>query len=206
MRATMSGSRRSSPTRAKGARVIEINPAGETFEQPPAHRLPPTLVLDATETMAVMQKEIFGPVLPVVAYDDISAVLDRINAGPRPLALYYFGTDGDEERRVIDGTTSGGVTINDCMSHVTAEGLPFGGIGDSGTGAYHGKFGFLTFSHPRAVYRQSRLPQAEFMMRPPFGDGMRGFLPPPSRNSRLPGSLHRRNSAWLPDFRSTRSR
>jgi len=126
--------------------------------------------------MRVLQEEIFGPVLPVIAYRDIAEVVDRINAGPRPLALYYFSQDREEERRVLDNTTSGGVTVNDCMSHVTAEGLPFGGVGHSGMGAYHGKFGFLAFSHPRAVYHQSKLVEAEYMMRPPYGDAMRGFL------------------------------
>jgi coniferyl-aldehyde dehydrogenase len=161
---------------AKGARVIEINPAGENFSQQSAHRMPPTLILDPTEEMRVLQEEIFGPVLPVVPYRDIADVIDRINAKPRPLALYYFSQDQEEEARVLNNTTSGGVTVNDCMSHVTAEGLPFGGVGHSGMGAYHGKFGFLTFSHPRAVYHQSKMVEAEYMMRPPFGDAMRGFL------------------------------
>ncbi|MGR9193604.1 coniferyl aldehyde dehydrogenase [Rhizobium leguminosarum] len=162
--------------RAKGARVVEINPAAENFSQQSAHRVPPTLILDPTEDMRVLQEEIFGPVLPVLPYRDIADVIDRINARPRPLALYYFSQDQQEERRVLDNTTSGGVTVNDCMSHVTAEGLPFGGVGHSGMGAYHGKFGFLAFSHPRAVYHQSRMVEAEYMMRPPYGEAMRGFL------------------------------
>ncbi|MGO8425553.1 coniferyl aldehyde dehydrogenase [Rhizobium ruizarguesonis] len=138
--------------------------------------MPPALILDPTEDMRVLQEEIFGPVLPVLPYRDIADVIDRINAKPRPLALYYFSQDQQEERRVLDNTTSGGVTVNDCMSHVTAEGLPFGGVGHSGMGAYHGKFGFLAFSHPRAVYHQSRMVEAEYMMRPPYGEAMRGFL------------------------------
>lgn len=141
---------------AKGARVIEINPAGEDFSRQSARRIPPTLILDPTENMRVLQEEIFGPVLPVVPYHDITDVIDRINARPRPLALYYFSQDQEEEARVLANTTSGGVTVNDCMSHVTAEGLPFGGVGHSGMGAYHGKFGFLTFSYPRAVYHRAR--------------------------------------------------
>jgi coniferyl-aldehyde dehydrogenase len=90
--------------------------------------------------------------------------------------LYYFGTDPDEERRVLDHTSSGGVTLNDVMSHAFVESLPFGGVGASGLGSYHGKAGFLTFSHQRSVYRQSRMAEAEYMLRPPYGDQMRQFL------------------------------
>ena len=91
-------------------------------------------------------------------------------------SLYYFGNDFAEERLVLDGTTSGGVTINDCISHYSIDSLPFGGIGLSGMGAYRGKTGFLTFSHVRSVYRQSRSPQAEHLIRPPFGSQTRAFL------------------------------
>jgi hypothetical protein len=91
-------------------------------------------------------------------------------------ALYYFGNDFAEERLVLDGTTSGGVTINDCLIHAAVKRLPFGGTGPSGMGAYHGKTGFLTFSHARSVYRQSRSPQAEHFIRPPFGSQTRAFL------------------------------
>ena len=95
---------------------------------------------------------------------------------PSPLALYYFGNDLAEERLVLDGTTSGGVTINDCLAHAFLKGLPLGGIGPSGMGGYQGKTGFLTFSHARAVYRKSRSPQAEHLIRPPFGAEGRAFV------------------------------
>lgn len=87
--------------RVKGARVVEINPAAENFSQQSAHRMPPALILDPTEDMRVLQEEIFGPVLPVLPYRDIADVIDRINAKPRPLALYYFSQDQQEERRVL---------------------------------------------------------------------------------------------------------
>jgi coniferyl-aldehyde dehydrogenase len=160
----------------KGARVIELNPADENFASSDLHRLPPSLILDVNEEMVVMQEEIFGPLLPIKTYDNIEEAITYVRSHPSPLALYYFGNDFAEERFVLDGTTSGGVTINDCISHGSIDSLPFGGIGPSGMGAYHGKTGFLTFSHARSVYRQSRSPQAEHFLRPPFGSQTRAFL------------------------------
>jgi coniferyl-aldehyde dehydrogenase len=162
--------------RYKGARVIELNLAGEDFANSDLHRLPPSLILDVNEEMTVMQEEIFGPLLPIKTYDNIEEAISYVRTHPRPLALYYFGNDFAEERLVLDRTTSGGVTINDCMAHISAKSLPLGGIGPSGMGAYRGKTGFLTFSHARSVYRQSRSPQAEHLMRPPFGSQTRAFL------------------------------
>jgi len=130
----------------KGARVIEVNPAGEDFASSDLHRLPPSLILDVNDEMTVMQEEIYGPLLPIKTYDNIEEAITYVRNHPSPLALYYFGNDFAEERLVIDGTTSGGVTINDCMAHISVNGLPLGGIGPSGMGAYHGKTGFLTFS------------------------------------------------------------
>ena len=160
----------------KGARVIEVNPAGEDFASSDLHRLPPSLILDVNDEMTVMQEEIFGPLLPIKTYDNIEEAITYVRNHPSPLALYYFGNDFAEERLVIDGTTSGGVTINDCISHYSIDSLPFGGIGPSGMGAYRGKTGFLTFSHARPVYRQSRSPQAEHVGLPPFGSQTRAFL------------------------------
>lgn len=162
--------------RAKGARVVEINPAQEDFSEPSLHRIAPTLVLDTTPDMDIVHEEIFGPVLPVLAYDSIEQAIAYINARPRPLALYYFGKDEAEERRVLQSTTSGAVTVNDCLSHVAAEDLPFGGIGDSGMGAYHGRYGFLTFSHAKAIYRQAEAPPAEALLRPPYAQPIKQFL------------------------------
>jgi coniferyl-aldehyde dehydrogenase len=160
----------------KGARVIELNPAGEDFASSDLHRLPPSLILDVNEEMIVMQEEIFGPLLPIKTYDNIEEAITYVQNRPHPLALYYFGNDFAEERLVLNGTTSGGVTINDCMAHISVNSLPLGGIGLSGIGAYRGKTGFLTFSHARSIYRQSRSPQAEHLLRPPFGSETRAFL------------------------------
>ena len=123
-----------------------------------------------------MQEEIFGPVLPVKTYSAIDEAIDYVNAKDSPLALYYFGGEKDEERKVLDRTRSGGVTINDVMTHAFAETMPFGGVGPSGAGSYHGKAGFINFSHARSVYRQSRAVEAEYMIRAPFGEPMRQFL------------------------------
>ena len=155
--------------KAKGAEVVEINPAQEDFSQQQHHRIPPTIIVDPTEDMTVMQEEIFGPVLPVKRYKNIEETLDYINDHPRPLGLYYFGQDAQEEKKVLTHTTSGGVTVNDVIMHIAQEDLPFGGVGPSGMGAYHGHDGFKTFSHAKAVYTQSKLvSKLAAAMRPPY--------------------------------------
>ncbi len=155
--------------RARGVRIIEINPANEDFGRPSHRKMAPTLLLDPPDDLAVMKDEIFGPIFPIKPYDKIDEVLDFLRRRPSPLALYYFGHDLAEQDRVIHGTTSGGVTINDAMMHITQETLPFGGVGRSGMGAYHGRDGFLRFSHSRAVYFQSSLNVAKLAgLRPPF--------------------------------------
>lgn len=154
--------------RAKGAKVIEINPASEDLRAQPSHKLPPTLLLDVTSDMTAMQDEVFGPVLPVKTYSTLEEAIAYINSRPRPLALYYFGTDRARQRKVLAGTTSGGVTINDTLLHYLQEDLPFGGVGASGMGAYHGREGFRTFSHRKPVFRQARLNTAG-LIRPPYG-------------------------------------
>jgi coniferyl-aldehyde dehydrogenase len=155
--------------RQQGAEVIEINPAEEDFSQQQHHRLPPTLVLDPTDDMLVMQEEIFGPVLPIKRYKNINETLDYINNRDRPLGLYYFGNDSQEQHKVLTQTTSGGVTVNDVIMHVAQEDLPFGGVGPSGMGSYHGVDGFKTFSHAKAIYTQSALvSKLAATMRPPY--------------------------------------
>ena len=141
----------------KGAEVVEINPANEDFSQQPHHKIPPTLVLNPTDDMQIMQEEIFGPVLPIKTYSDVSETVDYINSKDRPLGLYYFGEDSKEKDYVLNNTTSGGVTVNDVISHIQMEDLPFGGVGPSGMGSYHGHDGFKEFSHAKAVYKQSKI-------------------------------------------------
>lgn len=155
--------------RAKGADIVELNPLNEDFRQQPYRKIPPTLILNPTNEMTVMQDEIFGPLLPVMGYRSMEEAIDFVNGRPRPLGLYYFGNDKAEERRVLSHTTSGGVTVNDVVLHVSMEDLPFGGVGPSGMGAYHGVEGFRTFSHAKAVFRQSKL-DVTAMVRPPYGE------------------------------------
>jgi coniferyl-aldehyde dehydrogenase len=162
--------------RAKGAQIVEINPAEEDFSQQQARKIPPTLILNATEDMNVMKDEIFGPILPVMTYKSTREALDYVNARERPLGLYYFGTDADERENVLNNTLSGGVTVNDVVFHVSAEDLPFGGVGPSGMGAYHGREGFLEFSHKRAIYTQMPGETVAKMLRPPYGNGIRKLI------------------------------
>jgi coniferyl-aldehyde dehydrogenase len=157
--------------RQKGAEVVEINPANEDFRQQPHHKIPPTLVLNPSDDLAVMQEEIFGPVMPVKTYDQVDETIDFINHRDRPLGLYYFGDDGAEQEKVLTHTTSGGVTVNDVIMHISQEDLPFGGVGPSGMGSYHGHDGFKTFSHAKAVFKQTKVNVAEMAgLRPPYGE------------------------------------
>lgn len=158
--------------RSKGAEVVEINPNNEDFTQQPHHKMPPHLILNPTDDMKVMQEEIFGPILPIKTYKQTEEAIADINARPRPLALYYFGEDKDEQKQVLNNTTSGGATINDTLFHAAQETLPFGGVGPSGMGSYHGIDGFRTFSHAKGVLRQTGLEVIK-MLRPPYGETFR---------------------------------
>ncbi|MES2054917.1 MAG: coniferyl aldehyde dehydrogenase [Pseudomonadota bacterium] len=156
--------------RAKGATVEAVNPAGEDFGTSNARKMPLHIITGVTDDMAVMQEEIFGPVLPIRRYDGIDDAIDQVNRRDRPLGLYYFGSDGDERRRVLDRTIAGGVTLDDVIFHISMEELPFGGIGPSGMGAYHGRDGFKTFSHAKSVYKQAKLDVAKLAgLKPPYG-------------------------------------
>ncbi|MCE0744787.1 coniferyl aldehyde dehydrogenase [Acetobacter sicerae] len=146
-----------------GARVIRMG-----SDSAASHVLAPVLLLNVTPEMAVMQEEIFGPVLPVLTYRTLDDAIAFINARPRPLALYYFGEKCAERDRLLNRTISGNVTINGTLMHYVQDDLPFGGVGDSGIGAYHGKEGFMTLTHPRGIYKQGRF-NAATLLQPPFG-------------------------------------
>ena len=150
--------------RAKGARIVELG------EKPDAarRRMPPVLVFGVNDGMDLMKEEIFGPLLPVVAYGSVDEAIGYVNRRDRPLALYWFGEDGANRDRVLARTLSGGVTVNDCLWHIAQEDQPFGGVGASGMGAYHGEAGFRTFSKEKPVFFQSRL-NGMFLIRPPYG-------------------------------------
>jgi coniferyl-aldehyde dehydrogenase len=150
---------------AKGARIVETGPSPELARRR-AHTLAPTLVLNVRDSMRIMQEEIFGPVLPIVTYGDLAEAIAFVNARPRPLALYYFGSRGNR-RRVLTQTTSGGVTIGGTLLHYVQDDLPFGGVGASGQGAYHGIEGFRRFSHGKAVFERGRW-NGGALLQPPF--------------------------------------
>lgn len=163
--------------RAKGADITVVNPAGEDFASANGRVMPLHIIRGATDDMGVMQEEIFGPLLPIRRVASTQDAVNYVNAHDRPLALYYFGTDAGEERQVLDRTISGGVTVNDVIFHNAQEDLPFGGVGPSGMGSYHGLDGFRTFSHAKAVYRQARLDVAKLAgLKPPFGKATAGTI------------------------------
>ena len=154
----------------KGVEVVEINPANEDFRQQAHNKIPPTLIIDPPEELQVMQDEIFGPVMPIKSYDRIEETISYVNDRPRPLGLYYFGSNSKEESDVLNRTTSGGVTVNDVVMHYLQEDLPFGGIGPSGMGSYHGEDGFKRFSHAKAIYCQTKVRAVLNALRPPYGN------------------------------------
>lgn len=140
-------------------------------------RRPLSLVVNPPLTSRIMREEIFGPALVVLTYSDIRHVVEEINQGERPLALYYFGQDQAEQDHVLGHTLSGGVTINDALMHAAMENAPFGGIGASGMGRYHGREGFLEFSHARTVFQAAAVdPRAEWGMLPPYHEGFTAVM------------------------------
>lgn len=151
----------------RGAQVIPLI-SGKPFDAS-LRKIAPHLVLDAPADCLLMQREIFGPILPVISYEDLEDdVIQRINAGPRPLALYPFTNDKAIQEHLLTHVMSGGVSINDALFHVGQEELPFGGVGGSGMGHYHGYEGFLTFSKLRPVFHQARFSTAK-LLAPPYG-------------------------------------
>ncbi|MFP5486508.1 MAG: aldehyde dehydrogenase family protein, partial [Gammaproteobacteria bacterium] len=170
----------------QGADVQNMDPAPGSQPDPSAavqdgatsRQMAPVLVFGATSGMQLMQEEIFGPILPVISYDRLDDAITHINSGPRPLALYWFGNDTGVRDDVLRRTVSGGVTVNDTLMHIAHDGLPFGGVGDSGWGAYHGEAGFLRFCHQKSVLVQSRFAMGSLFY-PPYGarfDQVMGLL------------------------------
>ncbi len=158
---------------AQGATVIPLLPGAARDEA--AHRLAPHLVIGAPAGCALMQREIFGPILPVIPYDTLDEAVAAIQAGPRPLAFYPFTRDRARLARLLDRVMSGGVSVNDVLLHVAQTDLPFGGVGESGMGHYHGREGFETFSKLRPVFHQSRFALTH-LLNPPYGPRMDRLL------------------------------
>ena len=154
---------------SKGAREVRLYEAGQ------GRRMPLAILLDVSDEMTVMQEEIFGPLVPVVPYERLEEAFDYVNDRPRPLALYYFGYDRHEQERVLHETHAGGVCINDTLLHAAQEDLPFGGVGPSGMGRYHGQEGFLTFSNAKGVFVKQRF-NAAAMIYPPYGKTLQKLI------------------------------
>ncbi|RON75672.1 coniferyl-aldehyde dehydrogenase [Pseudomonas fluorescens] len=154
---------------SKGALLIPL------FEQGQGRRMPHSVLLNVSDEMTVMQDEIFGPLLPIVPYRDLEQAFAYINQRPRPLALYYFGYDKREQHRVLHETHSGGVCLNDTLLHVAQDDMPFGGIGPSGMGHYHGHEGFLTFSKAKGVLIKQRFNAARLIY-PPYGRSIQKLI------------------------------
>ncbi|HYC54676.1 MAG TPA: coniferyl aldehyde dehydrogenase [Candidatus Binatia bacterium] len=150
----------------KGAEIVPLV-EGARFDDN-LRKFPPHLILDPTDDMIVMREEIFGPLLPVKTYDSIDEVLAYVNSKDRPLGFYFFTNDKERENRLLYGTISGGVTINNCVFHVAQHDLPFGGVGASGMGHYHGHEGFVEFSKMRPVFTAPKIPGVE-QFHPPYG-------------------------------------
>ena len=162
----------------RGVKTIAINPAGEDFSrQNGSFKMPPTLIVQPPNDVKVQEEEIFGPLLPIYTYRDFPETIDLINSRPSPLAAYYFGNDASERSEVESRVTSGGMCINDVAMHVSQEDLPFGGVGPSGMGSYHGIEGFRTFSHAKSIYRQAKINFAKLGgMVPPYGKTTEGTI------------------------------
>lgn len=159
---------------SRGARAVRFNPGDEVL---PARerKLAPTLLVGVRDDMAAMREEIFGPVLPIETYSSEEEAIAKINARPHALALYAFGGDVPTRERLLRQTLAGGVTLDDTLWHFCNEALPFGGVGASGMGAYHGERGFLTFTHEKAVFTQPRLALTRLLY-PPYGRRFEALL------------------------------
>ena len=155
--------------RNNGARVQVMDPgAGHAANASGSRQMPPALVFHPTPGSRLLNEEIFGPILPVLTYASLDKAIAHVNARPRPLALYWFGTDAAARHKVLSRTVSGGVTVNDTLLHVAHPQLPFGGVGDSGWGVYHGEAGFLRLTHQKPVLLQSRWARGDLLY-PPYG-------------------------------------
>jgi coniferyl-aldehyde dehydrogenase len=151
----------------KGAKKVEINPAREKLGAE-GRKFVPTLLTNVNDGMSVMQEEIFGPVLPILPYKALEDAIAYVNDHPRPLALYYFDSERHRVEHVLERTVSGGASVNETLLHFGIDDMPFGGVGPSGMGAYHGREGFETFSHKKSVLYQARW-NASGLLAPPYG-------------------------------------
>ena len=157
----------------KGASITQINPADENFSG--TRKMPLHIVENGTDNMTIMQEELFGPILPIVPYESFDAALKYINDRERPLALYLFSYNRDLEQQVLEQTHAGGVSVNDTLMHIAQDDMPFGGVGPSGMGHYHGKEGFVSLSKAKGVHRKGRFNSGRFIY-PPYGTGIQKLI------------------------------
>lgn len=160
---------------AEGLGAEAIYLADKNIKGNTSKRFEPVLIKNPPLQSKVMQEELFGPVLPILTYTDLDQVIKEINSKPHPLAIYFFGSDKEQLNKVTQSTRCGGMTINDVIFHVAQDDLPFGGVGDSGMGYYHGIEGLKNFSHAKAIYKQSGMDIAK-LFRPPYTDKYRKFI------------------------------
>ncbi|WP_086933995.1 coniferyl aldehyde dehydrogenase [Agarilytica rhodophyticola] len=158
--------------KSKGAKLVPLFEGGSISEM---KKIVPTIIIDATDDMAVLKEEIFGPLLPLVGYESFESGIEYINQRPKPLALYLFSHNKKEKDKILKNTLSGGVTINDTILHIAQDNLPFGGVGTSGMGHYHGEAGFRTFSKEKSIFIQSRFNGIPFLY-PPYNKGIASWL------------------------------
>lgn len=156
--------------REKGARIVQF---GE--DEQAGNKMPVYLIFNTQPSMQVMQEEIFGPILPVIAYDNFQQAIALVKTLPNPLALYYFGKSKDEINQLTFNTLSGALIINETLMHIANDDLPFGGVGQSGLGQYHGKEGFMTFSKLKPIFKQRKISPVSWFY-PPYGKLIRGFI------------------------------
>ncbi|MFG6138059.1 coniferyl aldehyde dehydrogenase [Halomonas sp. B23F22_10] len=156
--------------REKGAEIVNLGPEDEPAYREDSRKIAPHLVIGATDDMAIMQEEIFGPLLPIRTYDQEREAVAYITGNPRPLAAYYFSEDTEAQRAFAESTISGALVVNDVMAHVSIDSLPFGGVGPSGIGAYHGVHGFRRFSHAKPLVVQSEEGLGNLRLRAPYDD------------------------------------
>ncbi|KZZ50425.1 MAG: coniferyl aldehyde dehydrogenase [Saccharospirillaceae bacterium] len=157
----------------KGARITVVNPKGETFSG--TRKMPLHIVENGNDDMKVLQEELFGPILPIVTYQSLDEAIDYINDRDRPLALYLFSYDKTTQEKILSHTHAGGVSINDTLMHIAQDDMPFGGIGPSGMGHYHGKEGFIALSKAKAVHKKGKYNSGKFIY-PPYGTAIQKMI------------------------------
>ena len=157
----------------QGAKITQVNPANEDFAG--TRKMPLHIVQHTSNDMTIMQQELFGPILPIVPYQQLDQAIDYINDRDRPLALYLFSYDKPLQQKVLEKTHAGGVTINDTLMHIAQDDMPFGGVGPSGMGHYHGKEGFLSLSKAKAVHKKGKFNSGQFIY-PPYGGALQQLI------------------------------